>query len=324
MIITRTPLRISFLGGGSDLPSHYEQHGGAVLSVTINKYIYIMVKRDIRLFPHKYRLVYSQIEECNDPAEIKHPIIKELVATYGLKSLDLDIMSDIPAGTGLGSSSAFTVGLHQAMLGTSFGTRDPHWLANRACETEITRLKEPIGKQDQYAAAFGGLNLFTFTKGQVVAEPIVSAQQQENLRQHIILVYIGGQRKASSILREQSTRDNSKSLSRMADLASEAYCTLLSGYTAELGPKILENWQLKKELAPGISTPAVDNIIDTALANGATGGKLLGAGGAGFVLLFCPPASRNTMLNALKPLRLTYLAFQFETEGSKILYEDFH
>ncbi len=317
MRLARVPLRISLAGGGSDLPSHYEQHGGAVVSFTIDKYIYITAKPNLSLFPHRYRLVYSKVEECNNRSDIIHPIIRQLVNDYSVGALDLDVMSDIPAGTGMGSSSAFTVGLHHA-LGSP---RDKHELAELACETEIGDLKEPIGKQDQYAAAFGGLNYFGFNKDRTIVKPIVIPTfQRDELLSSLSLFFIGGSRSASQALVEQQHPDNYSLLNDMADLAEEA-SILLTYNCGFVGGFLKEGWELKKRLSPNVSNERIDAIIGTALDNGATGGKLLGAGGAGFVLLFCEPSKRDSVFKALKEFNLTHVPFNLDTEGSKILYE---
>jgi D-glycero-alpha-D-manno-heptose-7-phosphate kinase len=319
MRLVRIPLRISLCGGGSDLPSHYEEHGGAVLSFTIDKYIYITAKPNTSLFPNNYRLVYSRIEECKDRNSIIHPIIRELVDFYGVGALDLDVMSDIPAGTGMGSSSAFTAGLHLA-LG---GKKSKHELAELACQTEIDSLKEPIGKQDQYAAAFGGLNYFEFTRNRVIVNPInIPSNEQGKLLDCMHLVYVGGNRSASKLLKEQFNNDNSEALKQTADLAWFMKKDLEKGNHSDIGYMIQEGWELKKSLSPNVSNDTVDAIIDIALNNGAGGGKLLGAGGAGFVLLFCDPNDQHKMLSGLKPLNLTYVPFGMDFEGAKILYED--
>lgn len=318
MKLVRVPLRISFAGGGSDIPSHYEQHEGAICSITINKYIYITAKPNLSLFPHRYRLVYSQVEECNDREEIKHPIIKQLVKSYSVAALDLDVMSDIPAGTGMGSSSAFTVGLHRALMRFK---SDKHCLADLACMTELGHLKEPIGKQDQYAAAFGGLNYIHFTKTAVNVAPIVlPAYSLNQLRGSLHLIYIGGNRSASKLLIEQKI-DDSATIHSMALLAQDAASCLRQGKIQDLGPIISEGWELKKSLSPNVSNERIDNLIDTALKNGATGGKLLGAGGAGFVLLFCPIEETERMLKGISSCKGESISFDFDMEGCRVLYE---
>lgn len=318
MKLVRVPLRISFAGGGSDIPSHYEKHEGAVCSITINKYIYITAKPNLSLFPHRYRLVYSQVEECNDREEIKHPIIKQLVEDYAISALDLDVMSDIPAGTGMGSSSAFTVGLHRAL--GEYYIPSKFYMAELACQTELTDLKEPIGKQDQYAASFGGLNYIHFTKQGVNIAPILLPESKvKELERCLYLVYVGGNRSASALLTKQLSNDNT--IHEMALLAQEAASCLRRGQIDDLGPIILRGWELKKSLSLNVSNERIDTIIDTALKHGATGGKLLGAGGAGFILLFCHPDNEYEMRNGLRDHKLEFVDFEFDMEGCKVLYE---
>lgn len=238
-----------------------------MLSFTIDKYIYITAKPCTNLFPHKYRLVYSQVEEVNDRFNVKHPIIRSVLKQYNVEhGLDLDVMSDIPAGTGMGSSSAFTVGLHQAISKNTLYSKE---LAERACDTEIRDLKEPIGKQDQYAAAYGGCNLFDFSKEEVVRYSVST----NNLRQWLHLVYVGKTRNASKLLMEQSKKDNTLALNRLACLARLSAGSLSQGDLATVGSIVQEGWELKKSLSPNVSNERIDDIIDTALRGGAIGGK---------------------------------------------------
>ncbi len=319
MRITRTPLRISFAGGGSDLPAHFEEHEGAVCSITIDKYIYITAKPNVSLFPHRYRLMYSRVEELSDRDQIAHPIIRQLVADYGIGALDLSVMSDIPAGTGMGSSSAFTVGLHNALSRLPY---DKHRLAHEACATEILDLGEPIGYQDQYAAAFGGLNHFHFTDDGVTVSPLMLPPEGfRALKASLTLVYLGGTRSASTLLKEQSSNDNTHNLRAMTALATNAAMALRRGNIVDLGPIIREGWERKRGLSAHVSTDLVDHIISQASRHGATGAKLLGAGGAGFILIFCPPNEHGKMIEGLRPLNLQYVDFGWDFEGSKILYE---
>lgn len=318
MKLVRVPLRVSFIGGGSDLPAHYETYGGAVVSATINKYIYITSKPQSGLFPHKYRLAYSQLEHCNTSDEIKHPIIHNVVKEYNIESLDLDVVSDVPAGTGLGSSSAFTVGLHNIL-----GDRemlDAESLADNACYTEIDALKEPIGKQDQYAAAYGGLNLIEFEKSGVTITKLTESGYQSALESRLTLIYLGRTRNASKILKAQTL--NHRTLNEMADAARWFSTYLKAGALEICGDIIKEGWELKKSLSPNASNPLIDTIIETAINNGAISGKLLGAGETGFVLLYCSPYNRHRMLGGLRHLNLRYVPFAFDYEGSKVLYED--
>lgn len=322
MKLVRVPLRISFAGGGSDLPSHSNIHGGAVCSVAIDKYIYISVKEDLSLFPHRFRLAYSKVEKTDFVDQIEHPILKQVLSEYGCKSLDLDTMSDVPAGTGLGSSSAFTVGLHAALTKTP--TAYKKYLADRACHTEIHSLKEPIGRQDQYAAAFGGLNLFEFSvDDNVRTHPIkLCPGDSRRLNDSLHLVYLGGTRSASQILGDVQSRDNTLHLQTMAALAQHAAHALRKGSIDNLGHIMWEGWSRKRLLSPHVSTPQADELITAALASGATGGKLLGAGGAGFVLLFCPIYNTERMKHGLSKLNPRYVPFGFDQQGVTVLYAD--
>lgn len=318
MRLVRVPLRISLVGGGTDFPAHYEKYGGGVVSFTINKYIYITAKPNVSLFPHKFRLVYSKVEECALPQEIKHPIIRSVVDDYNLESLDLDVMSDVPAGTGLGSSSAFTVGLHMA-LGDS---RDKYQLASLACTTEIEDLKEPIGIQDQFATAFGGLNYLQFRKGRISVQPLLlPGEEIETFQAQFLLLYLGGQRSASTVLSRQDSSDKHV-LKEMGAIAGEFSVELSRGELSSMGHMVAENWLLKKQLNPAVSNDRVDAVLATASNAGATGGKLLGAGGTGFILLVCPPENQGNVLKSLSSYNLTHVPFKIDFEGAKVLYED--
>lgn len=314
--VVRAPLRISLVGGGSDLPSHYETWGGSVISAAIDKYVYITAKPVSPCFQHRYRLVYSKIEEHISAKAIEHPIIAKLVEDYEVTSLDLDVMSDVPAGTGLGSSSAFTCALHTAF---SSLRRMPYPLARLACKTEIDDLKEPIGKQDQYASAFGGLNKIEFTRNRVYVDSL--APHSSSLRPYLNLLYMGGKRSASLQLSTQNPKNKTYILNQLSGLAHEASCYIKDSQYGNLGPLITEGWELKKQLSPNITTDQIDRLINVAIQNGATGGKLLGAGGAGFVLLFVPPEDRLRVLESVSDLHLGYLDFNFDNEGCKVLYE---
>lgn len=315
MKLVRSPLRISLVGGGSDVPAHFLQHGGAVVSATINKYIYISSKPCSSLYPHKYRLVYSQVEETNSIESIKHPIIREVLRQKQSRGLDLDIMSDVPAGTGLGSSSAFTVGMYKS-LDISL---DPEQLAYRAVTLETKILAEPIGYQDQYAAAYGGLNHIKFNSEDA---RVIKLPNSDKLHNYLTLVYVGGSRSAGKQLEKQIKPDNTKSLCELASMANLAASAIKLKRFDTLGEIIRRGWEIKKTLSPDVSTPFVDLIIEQAIKYGATAGKLLGAGGAGFVLLYCPPEKRIAMYEGLHRLNLTYLPFEFDNEGCKVLYED--
>jgi D-glycero-alpha-D-manno-heptose-7-phosphate kinase len=324
MIIVRAPLRISFAGGGTDLKSYYSQDFGAVCSMAINKYVYVTVNNLSTYFPHRFRIAYSQTELAADAASIKHPIVKETLKSMNFRGgIDISVMADIPAGTGMGSSSTFTVGLLHALNAFRNKLVSKEQLASEASRLEIEVLKEPIGKQDQYAAAFGGINLFRFHPDERVAvEPVpMSADHRAKLLQNLMMFYLGGQRSASAILATQNSNTGTKKseLDRMRAQALEA-AEILSGQGSldDLGLMLREGWELKKKLAPGISSPEVDQALSKAIAAGAIGGKLLGAGGTGFLLLYVPKDLRSDVRNALADY--SEVQFKVDDVGSSILY----
>lgn len=328
MILTRTPFRVSFVGGGSDLPAYYERRAGAVLSTTINRYMYVQSHPFFE--PNQVRLKYAQTETVSGLSEIQHPIFRTVLEKYGLPlGREWSSIADVPAGTGMGSSSSFTVGLlHNvlAQLGRADEATKAH-LAEMACRVELEDLGEPIGKQDQYAAAYGGLNVFRFLPdGTVQADPLdLDTEGRAELESHLVLYYTGDQRSASAILAEQSKRtateqDKQRVLDQMVDLVDPLAAALRNGRWSEMGNLLHENWQLKQSLASGITNPNLQSLYATALANGATGGKLLGAGGGGFLLFACPPSQQSKLTQALGSIRR--FPFSLETDGSKVLYAD--
>ena len=323
MIITRTPFRVSFIGGGSDIPDFYSQSTGAVLSTTINKYMYISSHRFFE--PDKIRVKYSKTETVGDVDDLEHPILREVFKQFGIRGgLEVSSIADVPSGTGLGSSSSFTVGLlhNLNIIRNKIVTKD--MLASEACRMEIDLLKEPIGKQDQYAAAFGGLNVFRFkSNGEVLVEPIHQQKEVlEQLEKNLLMFYTGDQRSASHILSEQKRNiqeiEKLESLKKMVALVDEAKKVIFSGRLDEFGNILHQNWLLKKSLASGITNSSIDLAYDAAMKAGALGGKLLGAGGGGFLLFYCPPQAQAKVVGALKGLRK--FDFKFENEGSKLIH----
>jgi len=322
MILSRTPLRVSFAGGGSDLPSYYTKHGGAVLSTTIDKYIYIAVHR--YFYPNQSLLKYSKTELVNNNDEIQHPLFRECMKLVNVSGLDISSMADIPAGTGLGSSSAFTVSLLNVLHAYKHEAVSAEYLASTACEIEINRLGDPIGKQDQYAAAYGGLNFIRFNYDgsvdvqKIVMDPAVKAQLERNL----ILLYTGTKHSASAILKEQGKEmqrlDKQQVMHKMVDMAYELKDVLEHNQIDDFGRILNEGWLLKRSLANSISNPLVDNLYDQGMEAGALGGKLLGAGGAGFVLFYCPEEKQATFREKMSAY--TEMPFKFENYGSKIIY----
>ena len=323
MIITRTPFRISFVGGGSDIEDFYRYSQGAVLSCTINKFMYIYSHNFFD--EDKIRVKYLQTETVTDVNQLKHPIVREVLKKFKINgALEISSNADVPAGTGLGSSSSFTVGLLHNLY-TIFGkfvTKEQ--LAEESCDIEINKLKEPIGKQDQYAAAFGGLNLIKFNpSGTVNIEPIhLKKNTYTTLQDNLLMFYTGRQRKTASILLEQKNNMHSKSkfetLKKMVDFVWELRDALYDGDLNKFGAILHKNWLLKQQLASKICNPKIKNLYDKALKNGAIGGKLLGAGGGGFLLLYCDQNKQKILKKAMYPLR--ELKFNLENEGSKLLY----
>jgi D-glycero-alpha-D-manno-heptose-7-phosphate kinase len=324
MIITRTPFRISFVGGGSDLEAFYARRRGAVLSTTIDRYMYISSHRYFE--PDKLRVKYSRTETVERVGDLQHPILREVLGKMDVRGgMEISSIADVPAGTGMGSSSSFTVGLLHNLYASKGISPDKEQLAKEACEVEIDILREPIGKQDQYAAAFGGLNLIEFdADGSVRVEPLsLPADTFEALQSNLVLFYTGSQRSASAILQDQrkntsEQKDAFGALSEMVDLVYELKSALQTGRIDEMGRLLHHNWQLKKTLSGAISSPLIEDAYATALKHGATGGKLLGAGGGGFLLFYCPEEKQRGLVEALQPLRI--FDCKFDTEGSKLIY----
>lgn len=322
MIISRTPLRISFAGGGSDLPSYYLKHGGAVLSTTIDKYIYIAVHRYFS--SNQSLLKYSQTELVNNNDEIQHPLFRECMKLVDVTGLDISSMADVPAGTGLGSSSAFAVSLLNVLHAYKHEAVSAEYLASTACDIEINRLGDPIGKQDQYAAAYGGLNFIRFNYDgsvnveKVVMDPAVKVQLERNL----IMLYTGTKHSASAILKEQGKEmqrlDKQQVMHKMVDMAYELKDVLEHNQIDDFGRILNEGWLLKRSLANSISNPLVDNLYEQGMEAGALGGKLLGAGGAGFILFYCPEDKQEAFRKQMSGY--TEMPFKFENYGSKIIY----
>lgn len=320
MIITRTPFRVSFAGGGSDLREFYSKNGyGAVVSTAINKYMYIVIHP---YFHNKIRLKYSKTEDVENIDEIQHPIVRECLRKVKLeKGVEIASFADVPAGTGLGSSSAFTVGLLNALYAYKGNVVSKERLASEACEIEIDILNEPIGKQDQYAVAYGNINYIKFNKDETVnvSSILLTASAREKLENGLCLFYVGGKRRASDILGEQKKNmmDDKKihNLRKMVMLADELKDILNKNDIDALGDVLHKGWLYKKELANGISNEVIDSLYDKAMEHGASGGKLLGAGGAGFLLIY---TSKNEGLS--KHLGCTTLPFNIDREGTKIIF----
>lgn len=323
MIITRTPLRMSFVGGGSDIASFYRKHGGAVLSTAIDKYVYVNINRK---FDGGIRLAYSKVEEVDCLSVVEHRLIKSAFELLGLEGgVEITSTADIPSrGTGMGSSSSFTIGLLHALsayMGRHVSAKD---LAEQACHIEIERCGEPIGKQDQYAAAYGGLNLIEFNEDESVkVSPVILPRGvKDALQSRILLFYTGVTRSASAILKDQtkvSGTDKAKqqTLKRMVELAYVLRNSLGEGDLDSFGGILDENWRLKKSLVSAISTDDIDRWYDAAIGAGALGGKLLGAGFGGF-LMFYAPEERHEAIKAAVGLRAVDV--RFDPLGARVLF----
>jgi len=325
LIISRTPLRVSFVGGGSDLPAFFEREAGAVVSTTIDKYVYVTVNPQ---FDGRIRARHSRTEIVDRVEDLGHDLIRSALQLTGIDAaVEITSISDLPSqGTGLGSSSAFTVGLLNALYRHRNVPAAAERLAREACEIEIDRCGKPIGKQDQYIAAYGGLRFITFaTDGTVETEPILCARAtRDRLQERLLLLYTGMTRSADPILAEQSVnlRANAvthAALGRMVGLARQMRDALNRDDLAGFGEVLHANWQEKRRLASGIATAVIDAWYDTARTHGAIGGKLLGAGGGGFLLLDAPPERHADICGAL-PLRP--VPFRFEPHGSRIVHGD--
>jgi D-glycero-alpha-D-manno-heptose-7-phosphate kinase len=324
MIISRTPLRVSFVGGGSDIPSFYQQHGGAVLSMSIQKYVYLSM--------HAYfagqgsLLKYSEIENPRSTNEIRHRIIRQVFHDLDIGGVDFNSSADVPAGTGMGSSSAFTVGLLNLCFAYQGRYVSRTRLAELACEIELDKLAEPIGKQDQYGCALGGVNLIEFLPdGQVTHERVpLTSEQQRTIEDNLIMFYLGGTRSASALLIEQAktiaadaaARDNLKQMVAQARTLRRDLCEDVD----VLGPYLHEAWVRKQRLNASISNHLVHHAYERARQAGATGGKLLGAGGSGFLLLYAPGGAQAEVAEALYEYRAHDV--RIDAAGSTIIYSD--
>lgn len=324
MIIARAPLRISLGGGGTDLPSYYAHHGGFLVSAAINKYVYITIHET---FVDEMIIKYSHLERVGSIDDIQHPIIRESLKLAGVRNLNLEItaMADIPAGTGLGSSGSFTTALLKAILAWQRKLVHPEELAEMACEIEIGRLGEPIGKQDQYIAALGGITGFTFHKDHSVsAESIfMSEEARFNLEDNLLLFFTGYARSASAILQDQKTRsekNDSKMLEELhmvKDAGYQSKKALESGDLEELASIMHEHWERKRVRSKGMSNTQIDDWYRHAINNGALGGKLIGAGGGGFLMFIA--SNKQKLRHAMREKGLKEVRFSFDFEGTKTI-----
>jgi D-glycero-alpha-D-manno-heptose-7-phosphate kinase len=324
MIITRSPLRITLGGGGTDIPSYYRKHGGFVIAAAIDKYVYVTVTRP---FVPGIFLKYSKLEHVEQVDEVQHPIIQEAIRMLDFKTPQLEVttLADIPAGTGLGSSGSFTTALLKALYAHRRRLLHPSELAQLACEIEIDRLKEPIGKQDQYIAAYGGLTCFYFHMDDTVeATPLqISMDTLFDLEDHLLLFFTGFARSAGSVLKDQDVRTRQsdaimlQNLHDIKELGLRSQRALEAGCTAKFGALMHEHWEHKKRRSSGMSNPHIDGWYELARANGAIGGKLVGAGSGGFLLFYAE--DRKRLRQAMVHAGLEEVRFSFDFEGTKTL-----
>ncbi|MBI4764789.1 MAG: kinase [Deltaproteobacteria bacterium] len=324
MIITRTPYRISFFGGGTDYPNWYREHGGVVISTTINKYCHIYCRYLPPYFKYKYLLRYVQREEANTINEIKHPSVRECLKFLNIdQGIEMVYMGDIPAQSGMGSSSSFIVGLLTALYALMGKMVTKRQIANEAIHIEQNLLMDSVGSQDQVAAAFGGFNKIEFggDRDFYVSPLTLGKHKLQLLHSHLMLFFTGISRNASDIAAEQirRTQDKKRELRTMTTMVDEAVSILYGdpGGIQDFGKLLNEAWEVKKGITPLISTDRIDAIYEAAMNSGALGGKLLGAGGGGFLLFFVPPEHQPSVRETLKDI--LYVPFHFECLGSQIV-----
>ena len=326
MIISRTPYRISFFGGGTDYPGWYLKHGGAVLSTSIDKYCYLMCRYLPPFFDHRYAVRYSRIETCNAIEEIEHPSVRETLRHLGItRGVEINHDGDLPARSGMGSSSTFTVGLLNALLALQGRMHPTKELALDALHIEQNLIHETVGSQDQVAAAYGGLNHISFlTSGDFSVRPVtILPSRKQQLESHLMLFYTGIMRTASNVAASYVERidDKRRQLRLMQTLVDEAISVLCSDEPIQrFGELLHEAWLAKRSLSPLVSNPEVDGLYERARAAGAVGGKITGAGGGGFLLLFAPPERQPEILSELDSL--IHVPFRFESSGSRIVVAD--
>jgi len=326
MIIVRSPLRITLGGGGTDLPSYYRLHEGFLIAAAIDKYVYITVHRN---FANDLILKYSQLERVPSAKEVQHPIVREAFESLGLdgRSMEITSMADIPAGTGLGSSGSFTTALLRALHAHNRSIVHPRELAEQACHIEIERLGDPIGKQDPYIAAFGGITCFTFNRdGTVLAAPLsIDEETRYNLADNLLLFFTGFSRPASQILKDQDTRMKRNdqliidSMHDVKDIALRSKAALEKGDLHSFGLLMHEHWEKKRKRSDGMSNPQIDAWYDLAMRNGAIGGKLIGAGGGGFLMFLAD--NKIKLRHAMRDAGLTEVQFNFDFEGTKVIVQ---
>lgn len=323
MIISRAPFRVSFCGGGSDIPAFYEKYGGCVLSCSIRKYMYVAIHPSFN--KQTITLKYLKTEEVKSFDDIEHKYFKIMLKDYDVRGVEITSMADVPSGTGLGSSSSFTVATLKALKAYKKKSYSTYALACEACDVEINKAKSPIGKQDQFASAFGGLNFITFQKdGKVVVEPLVIPNDgEERLERNLMMFYTGLTHDANSILSEQSKNIISKEdkIAAQLKLCEMARCLkthLENGDIDYMGDVLRESWEIKKTLSSGIANQTIDHIYNLAIDAGASGGKLLGAGGGGFMLFYVKEEKQDSVRNAL--IDYQEIEFKIDHEGATLIY----
>ncbi|MFH1957667.1 MAG: kinase [bacterium] len=327
MIISRTPLRISFFGGGTDYPAWFSRRGGVVLSTTINKYIYITTRYLPPFFKHRSRIVWSVIEMVKNNSDIVNPAVRECLKFMKIKSgVEVHYDADLPARTGLGSSSTFTVGLLNSLYALEGRIISKMQLAGESIYIEQEMIKDKVGCQDQVASAYGGFNRITFERnGAFAVKPVaISANRLKILNKHLLLVFTGFARTASDVSSRviRNVEKKRKELAVMQQMVSDAVkiLTAKSSSILDFGKLLHENWKIKRSLAEGVSIPTADAIYTAARASGALGGKLLGAGGGGFMLIFASPQAHPAIKKKLK--KFLIVPFEFEKTGSRIIFSN--
>jgi len=326
MIISKTPYRISFFGGGTDYPSWYLKNGGAVLSTTIDKHIYISCRYLPPFFKHKYRIVWSHIETVKELNEIKHKAVKEMLKYFKIKNgLEIHYDGDLPAKSGMGSSSVFVVGLMNLLNNVVGKNVKKKFLAEKSIYFEQKILKEVVGSQDQIAAAYGGLNKITFnTNGSFHVRPIfIKKNTLRNLNKNLLLVFTGFDRTAHKIARGYINKFQNTKKSHILEISNfvnEGEKALVNGKLNDFGKLLHETWLVKKSLSKSITNSSIDEIYNYAIKNGALGGKLLGAGGGGFLLFYIPHSRQKNILKYFK--KLITVPFHFTNDGSKIMFKN--
>ena len=326
MIITRSPLRITLGGGGTDLPSYYSEHGGFLIAAAIDKYVYITLHDT---FGPGLIIKYSELEHAQSVAEVRHPIIREALKLTDVEAsyLEISSLADIPAGTGLGSSGSFTTALLKALHAHKRNLIHPAELAEQACDIELNRLREPIGKQDQYIAAYGGITCFQFCRdGRVQAWPLrISQETRYNLEDNLLLFFTGYSRSASKILKDQDDKSKvsdasiTENLHFVKKLGQQSQRALESGDLDEFANLMNVHWQWKKQRSGAMSSGQIDSWYEHALANGASGGKLIGAGGGGFLMFYAHEKAR--LRHAMREVGLKEVRFRFDDEGTKVVIQ---